>query len=421
MNIQGFQYSSFITSNTVVYNGINPVELLSPENTKNALEIIKNLPEKQLLEWKDEIGYTLLMRAFRDEASIEVINLLIERSSEDYLSVQDMACRSVLHWALVHKKLDVSNIKSLLEKMNSTQIGIQDNRGYTALMESIEKQCSNEIVRLLIEKSEQKHFDAKDMYSWSVLHFLITQEDTDMEILRLLLNKMSVDQIGLKDDRGYTALMHALSKMECDYVVYFLIEKSDQSHFDAVDEQEWSALHWAIMHSKLTVETFQLLVQKMSGEQVCKRTKAGETALLMLINTGQSSSEVIKVLYEKTMEGGKWCKTFCHPLVECLQKPMADTLWYMRLEYLIAAIEDLDAETTKIVLDYLIRRDCFQAYDSKNYSGPVENILKKCNSEFLFNNSFEYLTFFDNQVVYKTKSGIIETLLQRRISQLHDK
>lgn len=188
------------------------------------------------------------------------------------------------------KQPDIAKI--LLEKISLKRLGIKADDDGTMLFPLIDLDQTI-IVKILIEKFDQKQLSAKNGDGSTALIHTIKKKKIDLA--NLLTEKMSTKQIGITDENGDTALTLSYeNKVPLD-TIKMLFAKSSPEQLDIKNIG-----HRLLMTSinEKEIEFTELLIKKMSPEQLCIADQNGNTALIHALY--KSPQHIIKMLIDKT-------------------------------------------------------------------------------------------------------------------------
>ena len=176
------------------------------------------------LNLQDNLGETALMHAITNDYKIyQTIRKLLERGAD--VNQSDTSGKTTLMHAILNNNPGKEYEDIVIEIIHkSSNVDIQDNDGFTALRYSSHsfgtEDCSNQINKLLISKTRNINLQEKVWGRTVLMQILWRTEGDNDETVNLILDKNP--DLNLQDNKGITALMHAIMN---EYNIYNTISK----------------------------------------------------------------------------------------------------------------------------------------------------------------------------------------------------
>lgn len=324
------------------------LEAIKSNNIKTVKSLIK---QGASLDYQDKDGFTPLMRAAILNRSGIIVTLLNNKANPDMknnegktaliLAVEEGNLKAVKKLAdtnmLKANFRIIKKVKKLIRNINESNLDIQDNKGYTAMMYAVEKE-RNDILKTLL--AEGADVNKKNNNGKTALMIAVEKENMDCiktlilkikrflqlirgqsikndKVARLQQDLNTIADPNIQDDEGKTALMMAVEKGNLKIVkalMGFSFQQKVSSVFgglfesnlltidakvDIQDNKGWTALMFAVSQKRKDI--VKLLLEKKFIVSKKKKTdiknKEGQTALMLAVSKGDL--EIVNFLIKK--------------------------------------------------------------------------------------------------------------------------
>ncbi len=174
-----------------------------------------------------------LIHALQDKENqtSNTIHTLITHIPHNTLGQQDKEGNTCLHIAV--KQHNLSAIEKLIQAMDKEQLAITNKIGKTAIAsflniqkKKIDSKLQNSISQLWIEKMDSNGLSKQDKDKNTILHILSKQGNESL--LKLVLQKIDKQRIGIKNNNEETALTYSFGLGKKNRITQLLLENSDQ-------------------------------------------------------------------------------------------------------------------------------------------------------------------------------------------------
>lgn len=263
----------------------------------------------------DSSGFTPLLLAMKDSGNLEIIDFLIKNGADIKLKTADGVYDSVVHLAIQANQFDY--VDYLLKNNLVEDINYINARGYSPLHTALLYNKDINIIDILLKYGADYSLPSKD----NKTTLMLAAGNDEMSILEYALSNKLYSDIDEKDDEGQSALhivarygynpkiletlvaagadinvknkmdatiLHSAARNDDVNIIRFIVEVLDFEGIEAVDENGYTALHYAAVNDLYDV--FKYLVQL--GLDPNKESYDGESPIKLI------PSENIKKYYE---------------------------------------------------------------------------------------------------------------------------
>lgn len=346
-------YGDAVLADTTASNqsssSVNLSEQLIAAIKGNETKTVKSLIKQGAsLDYQDKDGFTPLMRAAESDKSGIIGTLLSNKANPDIKNKDGKTALIIAvekgNLAAVKKLIDtnilkanfrlIKGVKKFLNKVNESNLDIQDNKGYTALMYAVETKRKDILEALLSETAnvnkqnndgktalmmavEQENLDCIKSLIKKVKRFMQLFRDQSIKndkVARYQQELSTVADPNIQDKKGKTALMMAVEKGNLKIVkeimgfsttqktigAVFNATRSIDAKVDIQDNNGWTALMSAVNQGredivKLLLERKYWILSKKKKTDI--KNNEGQTALMIAISKGYLN--IVTLLIEK--------------------------------------------------------------------------------------------------------------------------
>ncbi len=212
---------------------------------------------------KNMRGDTPLHVAIKSDHDNDQIELIIKKSTNDQLIITNNDGDTPLHYFAMHCRNN--NVRKLLNKLTDTQMVILNNHGKSPLHTAIIND-NNKVAVNIINYCNNNQLAIRDTFGTYLRGYYGEEGDTPLhcasrqnmpDIVKLLVDKLSHEQIIMQNKRGDTAL-HCCSE-------------SGEIYYEGVPS-------WVTYHSG-HIEIVNILIKKMRPNDIFIRNIHDQTAL----------------------------------------------------------------------------------------------------------------------------------------------
>ena len=335
-------FAATASSNTSVSTNLSDQlkKAVISNNTKTIKSLIKQGVD--IDNQDNDKKYTPLMYAAEANAADAISTLLSNKANPDALDKDGKTALIIAvesgNLKAVKKLADtnmlkanirlIKKFKKAIDKKNESNLDIEDNKGYTALMYAVEKGRKDIFKTLLNEAADvnKKNHEGKTA-------LMIAVEKENLDCIKLLIEKIkkfmqlfrtqsikndsvaraqqelnTVANPNIQDNNGKTALMIAVEKGNLKIVKelmgFSILQKmfnlSIDAKVDIQDNSGWTALMMAVKQgrkdiAKLLLDRKYWILSKKKKTDI--KNKEGQTALMIAVSKGYS--DLVDLLIKK--------------------------------------------------------------------------------------------------------------------------
>ena len=287
------------------------LKAISFRETQNAVALIRSMSREEL-ERPNELGTTILMHVAGSGAELEIIQELLKKVSKQHINIQGSEGRTALMYAL-DAWYSCEAAPFLIVHLTSDDLGVKDCDGNTALIYACQR-GNRESVKLLLEKMKVEDIKSPGKYGSTALMFAVQQKY--VEHVKALLPYLTAEDLKIQNEAGMTSLMYAVARAWTDgssYMSHFiehnveiaklLLEKMDQRDIGLQDGTRQTALmklaqqDHTYFPDKYYNEMAELLIKSMHIDDLNFQDVYGMTALEYAIRN--KYIEMIEILSDK--------------------------------------------------------------------------------------------------------------------------
>lgn len=174
--------------------------------------------------------YFELFQAVSD-GNTELATELIEKSTSITQLTEQSGSWTLLQKAAFHKQNEI--IKLLLDRVNDKHLTILNKKGKTALHYAVEHCCEESIIEMILERMDDKYITMKTKTGNTLLHLAVITNN--VKLLISLFGKITNEHLVMQNNDGHTFLHYAarLGHLE---IVQILFEKLTDEELNIQDQ-----------------------------------------------------------------------------------------------------------------------------------------------------------------------------------------
>jgi ankyrin repeat protein len=230
---------------------------------KGFMPIAKKLAEKMSYKAINSDGHGSASSTYVADTAL---NIADKKGSSEIV-------KNIKYWKLVKviQANQLNQATALIGQMSQEELGYVNQEKWTALHWAAYKGYEK-IAGRLLGKMRIKDINAKDEDGWTALHWAAYNGDKPMANTLLAIGGLNTSLV----DKNHSTALHLASAKKHVEIVEILMPKMTKDAINAQDKDGWTALHWAAYNKSEEIK--QKLTDKMSPEAVTAKDKNGYTA-----------------------------------------------------------------------------------------------------------------------------------------------